>query len=123
MSRTPVAGSAPVGPYTPGIVAEGRVVYVSGQGPLTDGVYQEGSIEDETELTLANIGRILAAAGSGFDQVLRCRVFLADIADFDAMNAVYERVFPQPRPARTTIQAGALPGGIKVEIDCDALVP
>ena len=63
MSRSAVSGTAPGGPYSPGIVAEGRFVYVSGQGPSVDGTLQLGSIEDETRLTLDNVGRVLEAAG------------------------------------------------------------
>jgi 2-iminobutanoate/2-iminopropanoate deaminase len=118
MTRTPVQGTTPVGAYSPGIIAEGRFVYVSGQGPLVDGTYSAASVEDETRLTLENIGRILASAGAGFGDVVRCGVFLADIHDFDAMNGVYASYFPDPKPARTTVQVAALPGGIKVEIDC-----
>jgi 2-iminobutanoate/2-iminopropanoate deaminase len=63
---------------------------------------------------------ILEAAGSSLDKVLRCNVYLRDINDFAAMNEVYATYFSAPFPARTTIQAGALPGGISVEIDCIA---
>jgi 2-iminobutanoate/2-iminopropanoate deaminase len=111
-----------MGAYSPGIVAEGRFVYVSGQGPIDDGVTTPGTIEEETRLTLENVMRVLASAGAGPADVVRCGVYLADISDFAAMNAVYERYFPDPRPARTTIGA-ALAGGIKVEIDCVAVVP
>lgn len=55
--------------------------------------------------------------------MVRCGVYLVDIADFDEMNAVYAEAFPTPRPARTTIQVAGLPGGIKVEIDCVAVLP
>ena len=89
MTRTPVQGTTPVGAYSPGIIAEGRFLYVSGQGPLVDGKYEPASVEEETRLTLENIGRILASAGAGFDDVVRCGCFLADINDFDAMNGVY----------------------------------
>jgi 2-iminobutanoate/2-iminopropanoate deaminase len=123
MTRTPVQGTTPVGAYSPGIIAEGRFLYVSGQGPLVDGKYDPASVGDETRLTLENIGRILASAGAGFDDVVRCGCFLADINDFDAMNSVYSTYFSEPRPARTTVQVAALPGGIKVEIDCIALLP
>ena len=70
MTRTPVQGTTPVGAYSPGIIAEGRFLYVSGQGPLIDGAYEPASAEEETRLTLENIGRILASAGAGFDDVL-----------------------------------------------------
>lgn len=121
-SRAPVEGTTPMGAYSPGILAEGRLVYVSGQGPFRDGKVMLGTIAEETELTLANVMRVLAAAGTDASHVVRCGVYLADIADFDAMNAVYARHFPDPRPARTTVGA-ALAGGIKVEIDCVAVVP
>ncbi len=123
MTRTPVQGTTPVGAYSPGIIAEGRFLYVSGQGPMVDGKYDPTSIEDETRLTLENIGRILASAGASYGDVVRCGVFLADISDFDAMNGVYASFFDEPRPARTTVQVGALPGGIKVEIDCVVQLP
>ncbi|MDX6539111.1 MAG: hypothetical protein QOI71_721 [Gaiellales bacterium] len=123
MTRTPVQGTTPVGAYSPGIIAEGRFLYVSGQGPMVDGAYTAASIEEETRLTLENIGRILASAGAGFGDIVRCGVFLADINDFDAMNGVYSTYFPDPKPARTTVQVAALPGGIKVEIDCVVVLP
>jgi 2-iminobutanoate/2-iminopropanoate deaminase len=118
-----VQGTTPLGAYSPGIIAEGRFLYVSGQGPLIDGAYEPASVEDETRLTLENIGRILAGAGAGFGDVVRCGVFLADINDFAAMNGVYSSHFPEPKPARTTVQVAALPGGIKVEIDCVVVLP
>ena len=123
MTKTPVQGTTPAGAYSPGIIAEGRFLYVSGQGPLTDGTYEPASVEDETRLTLENVGRILASAGADFADVVRCGVFLADIKDFSAMNEVYATFFPEPKPARTTVQVAALPGGIKVEIDCVVVLP
>jgi 2-iminobutanoate/2-iminopropanoate deaminase len=119
----PVQGTTPVGAYSPAIIAEGRFVYVSGQGPMVDGRYDAATIEAETRLTLENIGRILEAAGATFGDVVRCGVFLADINDFAAMNEVYASFFPDPKPARTTVQVAALPGGIKVEIDCVVVLP
>jgi len=109
-------------PLSAAVVAEGRFVYVSGQGALEDGVYVPGIIEAETELVLRNLEVALRAAGATREQVVRCGVFLADIADFDGMNSAYTAFFGSVRPARTTIQAGALPGGIRVEIDCVAVV-
>lgn len=119
--KTAITGTTPVGPYSPGIVAEGRFLFVSGQGPLTDGRIVPGTIEEETELTLQNIGRILESAGATPADVVRCGVFLADLDDFARMNTVYERFFPTPRPARTTVGTALI--GIKVEIDCVALLP
>ena len=119
--REAVPGPKPGGPYSPGIVAEGRFVFVAGQGPLRDGVYVPGTIEEETRLTLDNLLAVLAAAGTGPEHVVRCGVWLTDLADFAAMNNVYADVFPDPRPARATVQAELIVG--RVEIDCIAVVP
>jgi 2-iminobutanoate/2-iminopropanoate deaminase len=116
-----VQGSTPAAAYSPGIVAEGRFVFVSGQGPLRDGAVLGGTIEEETRLALENLRSVLAQAGAGLEDVVKVGVFLADLDDFAAMNAVYAEAFPEPLPARTTVGA-ALPG-IKVEIDCVAVAP
>ena len=121
MFREAIVGTAVGGPYSPAVVAEGRFVFVAGQGPLKDGTYVPGSIEDETRLTLENVGMLLEKAGTGFEHVVRCGVWLADLADFAGMNGVYQTFFPEPRPARATVRADLLVG--KVEIDCIALVP
>jgi 2-iminobutanoate/2-iminopropanoate deaminase len=123
MSREPVVVDASaLGPYSPAVVAEGRFVYVAGQGPLRDNDYTPDTVAAETRLALDNLFRILTAAGAGPADVVR-GVYLADIDDFDEMNAVYAEAFPTPRPARTTIQVAGLPGGIKLEIDCVAVLP
>lgn len=111
----------PAGAYSPGIVAEGRLLFVSGQGPIRDGQAVSGTIEEETEIVLGNLRTIVEAAGATLADVVRVGVFLADLSDFAAMNAVYERTFPAPLPARTTV--GAQLPGIKVEIDCVAVLP
>jgi 2-iminobutanoate/2-iminopropanoate deaminase len=117
-----VTGNAPGGPYSPGIVAEGRFLFVAGQGPTREGTRIVGTIEEETRLVLDNVGRVLEQAGVTFADVVRCNVYLADLDDFAAMNAVYQTYFPEPRPARTTIGC-ALRQEMKVEIDCVAVVP
>jgi 2-iminobutanoate/2-iminopropanoate deaminase len=111
----------PVGPYSQAIV-DGDLVYLAGQGPgdPATGRLETGDVGAQTVRTLANVKAILEAAGSSLEKVIRCSVYLKDIADFAAMNEVYARTFSAPYPARTTIQAGALPGGIAVEIDCVA---
>jgi 2-iminobutanoate/2-iminopropanoate deaminase len=115
---------APVGPYSPGITA-GNLVFVSGQAgrdPATGEIAPD--VEAQTEQTLKNIAAILEAAGSSLSHVIRCGVFLIDIGDFQKMNGVYARMFGGHRPARTTVQAAALPEpGLLVEIDAVALVP
>jgi 2-iminobutanoate/2-iminopropanoate deaminase len=103
------------------VIAEGRFVYVSGQGPLRDGEPVSGTIEEETEVALENVAKVLAEAGASLADVVRCGVFLADLEDFAGMNDAYSRTFGEPLPARTTVGA-SLPG-IKVEIDCVAVLP
>ena len=115
----------PVGPYVPGMIFE-RLVFVSGQGatdPAT-GQLAGDDVETQTEQVLKNVRTILEAACSRMDCVLRCGVFLTDMAEFPRMNAVYERMFAGHRPARTTVQVSALPhAGLRVEIDAIAYIP
>ena len=116
---------APAGPYSPATVFD-RLVFVAGQGarvPQT-GTLASLDIEAQTEETLRNVESILVAAGSSLQHVLRCGVFLIDMAEFDRMNAAYARVFAGHKPARTTVQAAALPvPGLRVELDCNAYLP
>lgn len=128
MSHHPVHAAnlpAPIGPYTPGMGFE-RLIFVSGQGagdPAT-GKLVGPDVSAQTEQCLRNMQAILRAAGSDLQYVLRCGVFLTDMKEFGAMNAVYARMFAGHKPARTTIQAAALPEpGLKVEIDCIAYLP
>jgi 2-iminobutanoate/2-iminopropanoate deaminase len=111
----------PVGPYSQAIV-EGDFVFVAGQGPINPGTgsLELGDVRLETKRVFENLRAILEAAGSSLDRVVKCNVYLRDINDFAAMNEVYATYFSAPFPARTTIQAGALPGGIAVEIECIA---
>jgi 2-iminobutanoate/2-iminopropanoate deaminase len=114
----------PIGPYSQGIV-EDNFVFVAGQGcmnPAT-GKMELGDVRAETTQVFANINAILQAGGASLDDVVKCNVYLRDINDFAAMNEVYATIFRAPYPARTTIQAGALPGGISVEIECIARKP
>jgi 2-iminobutanoate/2-iminopropanoate deaminase len=119
--REAIVGAAVGGPYSPAVIAEGRFVFVAGQGPLRNGQYVPGSIEEETEQTLCNLGVLLEQAGSGFEHAVRCGVWLVDLDDFAGMNGVYQTYFPEPRPARATVRADLVVG--KIEIDCIALVP
>lgn len=121
MAKQPVGGSQPAGAYSPGIVAEGRFVYVSGQGPLRDGLVTGETAEEQTKVALSNLAAVLESAGASLADVVRCGVFLADIGDFAAMDKVYAQTFPPPLPARTTV--GAVLPGILVEIDCVAVLP
>ena len=103
-----------------------RLVFVSGQGatdPVT-GLLAGSDAAAQTAQCLRNVETILEAADTDLQHVLRCGVFLLDMAEFKEMNGVYERIFGDHRPARTTIQAAGLPGeGLRVEIDCIAYIP
>jgi 2-iminobutanoate/2-iminopropanoate deaminase len=114
---------APVGPYSPGIIA-GTLVFVSGQAgrdPRTGCIAED--VEAQTEQALRNVAAILEAAGSDLSHVVRCGVFLIDMAEFQKMNAVYARMFGDHRPARTTVEVSDLPGpGLRVEIDAVAVI-
>jgi 2-iminobutanoate/2-iminopropanoate deaminase len=108
----------PIGPYSQAIVENG-FVFVSGQGcinPAT-GQIERGDARTETKRVFENLKTILEAAGSSLAKVIKCNVYLRDINDFAAMNEVYGTYFEPPYPARTTIQAGALPAGIALEIE------
>jgi 2-iminobutanoate/2-iminopropanoate deaminase len=115
---------AAAGPYSQAIVA-GDLVFCAGQVPLdpATGDALQGTIEEQTERVLKNVGAVLDAAGVGFADVVKTSVFLADINDFTAMNGVYAGFFPDPPPARTTVGVAALPRGVKVEIEVIARRP
>jgi 2-iminobutanoate/2-iminopropanoate deaminase len=121
MAKNAVGGTRPGGAYSPGIVAQGRFVYVSGQAPVRDGVVTGGSTGDQTRVVIENLAAVLAGAGASLADVVRCGVFLADMDDFEEMNEVYGLMFPDPLPARTTV--GAALRGFSVEIDCVAVLP
>src|SRR5579862_3157811 len=97
----PTGGASPRGHYSPAVRA-GDFVYVSGQGPIdpaTDKL-SVGDVEHQTRLTLSNIERILAAAGVGLGDVVKCSVFLREIGEFSRMNRVYAEFFGEHKPAR-----------------------
>jgi len=115
--------SAPsaAGPYSQGI-AMGDLVFCSGQigtDPAT-GNLVDGGVEAQAERALKNLSAVLEAAGCTFDDVAKTTVFLAEIGDFAAVNAVYARFMPDPPPARSTFAVGALPKGASIEIEAIA---
>jgi 2-iminobutanoate/2-iminopropanoate deaminase len=112
---------AAIGPYSQGIDADGLVL-CSGQlglDPAT-GDLVEGGVEAQAERALRNLAAVLDAAGATFADVVKTTIFLADVGDFAAVNAVYARYMPDPPPARSTIGVAALPKGGLVEIEAIA---
>lgn len=111
-----------IGPYSQAVRA-GGLLFISGQIPLdpASGQLIDGDISLQTERVLNNLGAILAAAGLGFDDVLRTTIYLADLAHFAKVNETYGRFFRAPHPARSTVQVAALPRGAHVEIEAIAI--
>ncbi len=111
------------GAYSDGVVVNG-FLFVSGQAAVDfrTSTFVLGTIEEETHLTLQNIKAIVEAAGASMEHVVKCTAHLADMANFERYNKVYDQYFPGVKPARTTVQS-VLAEGIKVEIDCIAELP
>jgi 2-iminobutanoate/2-iminopropanoate deaminase len=112
---------APIGPYSQGVV-HGDVLFCSGQTPIdpATGEMVEGDISSQAGRVLENVGAVLRAAGYDFNDVLKTTIFLADMNDFAAVNAVYARYFGESKPARSTVAVAALPRGARVEIEAIA---
>ncbi|QNI70845.1 reactive intermediate/imine deaminase A [Cyanobium sp. NS01] len=119
------AAPAPVGPYNQAVQA-GGLLFCSGQialDPLSGALVGDGDVEAETRQVLSNLEAVLAAAGATPAQVVRTTVYLADLADFAAVNALYAATFSgEVAPARACVEVAALPKGARVEIDCIALL-
>jgi reactive intermediate/imine deaminase len=113
------AQGAPLSP----VVRAGDLLFMSGQlGTVPGQGLVEGGIGPETRQALENIKRVVEGAGSSMDRIVKCTVFLADIADFRAMNEAYRAFFPQNPPARSTVGVGGLVLDARVEIECIATV-
>jgi 2-iminobutanoate/2-iminopropanoate deaminase len=112
-----------IGPYSQAIAA-GGFLFCSGQIPLdpATGELVQGTIEDQTRQVLRNLGAVLEAAGSSYDDVVKATVFLQDMNDFSRINAVYGEFFKAPHPARAAVQAARLPRDVRIEIEAIALV-
>ncbi len=121
--QTPAAPAA-IGPYSQAILS-GDLVFTSGQIPLDPATGQlvTGDIKAMTERVMDNLGAVLGAAGCGFGDVVKTTIFLAEMGDFAAVNEVYGKRFPAQPPARSTVQAAALPKGARVEVECIARKP
>jgi 2-iminobutanoate/2-iminopropanoate deaminase len=121
MTRVSIESShAPkaIGPYSVGVWA-GDLLYLSGQTPLdpATGHLVTGGIEAQTHRVFDNLEGALRDAGLTMDHVIKCNVYLVDMADFAAMNAAYQQRFAAPYPARTTVAVKALPRDARVEIE------
>ncbi len=115
------SGPEPLGPYS--IVTEANgFVFCSGMVSLDpeSGTAVEGDVVVQTHQVMKNVGAILGDVGLGYDDIVKTTIFLADMADFSKVNEVYGEYVGESKPARSTIQAGALPGGFSVEIECIA---
>jgi 2-iminobutanoate/2-iminopropanoate deaminase len=124
MARSVIATDAApqaIGPYSQAITLD-NLVFCSGQIPLTpEGSLTEGDIVVQTRQVLTNLKGLLAASGSSLEQVLKTTVFLIDMGDFAAMNAVYAEFFTSEPPARSTVQVSRLPRDVRVEIEAIAV--
>ena len=118
-----VSAPAAIGPYSQGVAASGKIVFVSGQLPIdpATGAFAAEDIQGQTEQSLKNVGAILAEAGCGYEDVVKTTVLLADIADFGPMNEVYAKFFTGACPARAAFAVKDLPKGAKVEIEAIAV--
>lgn len=118
MPREPKSppGITPAGPYSPAVIASGRLLFCSSQGPMdyATGKRVEGSIQEETRQTLTNIRTIVEGSGGSLANAVKTTVYLRDMADFAGMNEVYTEFFPEPRGARTTVQSNL---NFRVSID------
>ena len=126
MDRMINAEGAPeaLGPYSHGVVS-GALVFASGQVGIdpNTGSMVDGGIVAETTRALLNLASVLDAAGTRIDRVVKTTVYLTDLSDFPAFNRAYEAFFGGHRPARATVEVGALPAEARVEIDAIASVP
>jgi len=112
------SGPTPLGPYS--IVTEANgFVFISGMVPIVPetGKPIDGDIKVQTHQVMKNIGAVLGDVGLGFDDIVKTTIFVADMDDYPAVNEVYGEYVGESRPARSTIEAGALPGGFLVEIE------
>lgn len=115
---------APIGPYSQAIEA-GGFLFCSGQIPLDPGTGQvlTGSVGEQAELAMKNVGAVLKEAGLDFSHIVKTTIFLTDMADFPAVNEVYGRYFKSEAPARSTVAVAGLPRSVKVEIEVTARRP
>jgi 2-iminobutanoate/2-iminopropanoate deaminase len=117
---------APVGPYNQAIAAAGKMIFVAGQialDPETGAIVGGGDVAKQTERAMTSLKAILAAAGASLEDVVKTTVFLKDMNDFAAVNAVYAQYFDEATaPARACVEVARLPKDVLVEVDCIAVI-
>lgn len=114
---------APIGPYSQA-TGLGQLVFISGQIAIhpESGTFLNGSLEEEAEQVMKNLLAVVRGAGSSEDKILKTSIFLMDMGDFPAVNAIYARFFTDNFPARETVQVAGLPKGARVEISAIAYI-
>ena len=111
---------AAIGPYSQAIDL-GEMIFTSGQIPVAPDGSVSDDISEQTRQALLNLKAVVEASGSSFDKVIKTTVFITDMAQFGAINAVYSEFFSEPYPARSCVQVAALPKGVSIEIEAIAL--
>ncbi|ASJ09052.1 deaminase [Thermococcus siculi] len=114
----------PIGPYSQGIVAEGRLLFVSGQIPINPetGELITGPIEEQAEQAIKNLIEVVKAAGGSAENIVKVTVYIADMGAYARFNEVYEKYFSTSRPARAVVEVSNLPKGVAVEIEAIAVL-
>lgn len=119
------AAPAAIGPYSQAIATDaGRMIFCSGQIPLdpSSGELVSGTISEEADRVLVNLGALLTAAGASYADVVKTTVYLTDMGDYAAVNEVYGRYFGEAKPARAAVAVSGLPKGVRVEIEAIAVI-
>ncbi|MBR3962542.1 MAG: RidA family protein [Oscillospiraceae bacterium] len=111
---------AAIGPYSQAIDL-GEMIFTSGQIPVAPDGSVSSDISEQTRQALLNLKAVVEAGGSSFDKVIKTTVFITDMAQFGAINAVYSEFFSEPYPARSCVQVAALPKGVSIEIEAVAI--
>ncbi|ASJ03539.1 deaminase [Thermococcus profundus] len=121
---TPKGAPAPIGPYSPGILASGRFLFVSGQIPVDPetGELIEGTFEEKVRRTLENLLSVVEGAGGSAENVVKVTVYLRDIGKYGEFNRVYSEFFTESKPARAVVEVSNLPKGVDLEVECIAVL-
>ena len=115
---------APIGPYSQGVLAEGKLLFVSGQIPIDPetGELVAGTIVEQAKRAIENLLAVVKAAGGSAENVVKVTVYLRDIKDYSRFNEIYERYFSTSKPARVVVEVSNLPKGVAVEIEAIAIL-